>query len=94
MGLSSFLRGFPGDTSDKEPTCQCWRHKRPEFDPWVGKFPWREKCRPTPVFLPEESHGQRSLAGYGPGGLKELDTTEVTEQSVVFLKAGGNISVG
>ena len=55
---------------------------------------WRRKCRPTPVFLPEESHGQRSLAGYGPGGRKELDTTEVTEQSIVFLKAGGNISVG
>ena len=30
----------------------------------------------TPVFLPGESHGQRSLAGYGPQGPKELDTTE------------------
>ena len=67
---------------------------RPEFGPWVGKFPWRRKCRPTPVFVLEESHGQRSLAGSGPGGRTELDTTEVTEQSVVFLKAGGNVSVG
>ena len=32
--------------------------------------------QPTPVFLPGESHGQRSLAGYSPWGHKELDTTE------------------
>ena len=37
-------------------------------DPWVGKIPWRRKWQPTPVFLPGESHGQRSLAGYGPWG--------------------------
>ena len=40
--------------------------KRCRFDPWVRKIPWRRKWQPTPVFLPEESHGQRSLAGYGP----------------------------
>ena len=34
------------------------------FDPWVGKIPWRRARQPTPVFLPGESHGQRSLAGY------------------------------
>ncbi|XDA86191.1 hypothetical protein R6Z07F_015941 [Ovis aries] len=33
------------------------------FDPWVGKIPWRRKWPPTPVFLPGESHGQRSLVG-------------------------------
>ena len=37
---------------------------------------WRRKWQPTPVFLPEESHGQRSLVGYSPQGRKELDTTE------------------
>ena len=36
-----------------------------EFDPWVGKIPWRRERKPTPVFLPGEPHGQRSLAGYG-----------------------------
>ena len=46
------------------------------FDPWVGKIPWRRKWKPTPVFLPGESHGRRSLAGYSPQGRKELDTTE------------------
>ena len=36
----------------------------------------KEKWQPTPVFVPEESHGQRSLAGYSPQGHKEPDTTE------------------
>ena len=56
--------GFPGGTSGKEPTCQCRRHKRCGFDPWVRKIPWRRAQQPTPVFLPGESHGHRSLAGY------------------------------
>ena len=38
------------------------------FDPWVGKIPWKRERPPTPVFLPGESHGQRSLAGYSPWG--------------------------
>ena len=46
--------------------------------PWIGKFPWRRAWQPTPVFLPGESHGQRSLEGYSPWGDKELDMTEVT----------------
>ena len=46
------------------------------FDPWVGKIPWRRAWQPTPVFLPGESHGQRSLVGYSPQGRKESDTTE------------------
>ena len=43
--------GFPSGSSDKESTCQCWRHKRHGFDPWVGKIPWRRKWQPIPVFL-------------------------------------------
>ena len=46
--------------------------------PWVGKIPWRREWQPTPVFLPGESHGQRSLVGYSPWGCKESDTTEMT----------------
>jgi len=38
--------------------------RRPGFDPWVRKISWRRKWQPTPIFLPGESHGQRSLAGY------------------------------
>ena len=43
-------------------------------------MPWRRKWQPTPVFLPRELHGQRSLVGYSPGGHKELDTTEQLTQ--------------
>ena len=46
------------------------------FNPWVGKIPWRKKRQPTPVFLPGESHGQRSLVGYSPQCHKESDMTE------------------
>ena len=38
--------------------------------PGSGKIPWRKKWKPTPIFLPVKSHGQRSLASYGPGGHK------------------------
>ena len=48
------------------------------FNPWVGKIPWGRKWQPIPVFLPGESHGQRSLVGYSPKGYKESDLTEVT----------------
>ena len=65
--------GFPGGSDCKESACQC---RRPRFHPWVRTIPWRRKWQPTPVFLPEEFHGQRSLAGYSPQGHKESDTTE------------------
>ena len=60
------LWGFPGGTSDKEPACQRRRCKRHRFNPWVRKIPWSRARQPTPVFLPGESHGQTSLAGYSP----------------------------
>ena len=49
--------GFPSGPSGKEHTCQCRRHKRHRFDPWVWKIPWRRKWQPTPVFLPGKAHG-------------------------------------
>ena len=52
------------------------KYRRPGFDPWVGKIFWRRSWQPTPVFLPRESHGQRSLQGCSPWGRKESDTTE------------------
>ena len=66
VGVPWWLRG--------QSICLPWG--RPGFDLWVGKIPWRRKWQPTPVFLPGESHGQRSLAGYSPRGRKESDTTE------------------
>ena len=62
----------------KESAWQCRKHKRLRFDPWVRKFSWRRAWRPTPVFLPGESHGQRSLEGYSPWGHKESVMTKVT----------------
>ena len=53
-------------TIGKEPACQSRRHERCRFDPWVRELPWRRTWQPTPVCLPGESHGQRSLVGYSP----------------------------
>ena len=47
-------------------TIICLQCRRPRFDFWVRKIPWRRKWQATPVFLPGESCGQRSLAGYSP----------------------------
>ena len=54
----------------------CLQCGRPRFDPWVWKIPWRREQLSTPVFLPGECHGQRSLAGDSSWSCKELDTTE------------------
>ena len=58
--------GFPGGASGKEAACQCRRLKRPGFNSWIRKIPWRRAWQATPVFLPGESHGQKRLAGYSP----------------------------
>ena len=65
--------GFPGGSEAKESACNAGD---PGLIPGLGRFPWRRKWQPTPVFLPGESHGQRSLVGYSPRGRKELDRTE------------------
>ena len=68
----AMINRLPRWFSGKESTCQCRRRR---FSPWVGNIPWRRKWHPTPEFLPEKSHGQRSLGCYNPRGDKELDTT-------------------
>ena len=62
---------LPRQLSGKAAACQSVQET--QFDPWVGKIPWRGKWQPTPVFLPGRSHGHRSLAVCGI--TKELDTT-------------------
>ena len=66
------------DTTGKEQACQQRRCRRCGFNPWVGKIPWRRAWKPTPVCLPGESHGLRSLVGYSLCGCKELDMAEAT----------------
>ena len=120
-----------------ESACQCRRHTRYWFDPWVRKIPWRRKWQPTRVvfffflihillkgncftefccflsnlnsllekcksklrwnitlvFLPERSHGQRSLAGYSPWGCRELDLTSHTTYLHAFLNIRSNVAI-
>ena len=69
---------FPGGSSGKESACQCRRHKRLEFNPWVRKILWSRKWLPTPVFLLGKSHGLKKLLGYSLWHHKELAMTECT----------------
>ena len=68
LWIIKLYKSFPHGTSGKEHACRCRRYKRCGSNPWMGKIPWRRAWQPTPVFLPGESHGQRSLAGYSPWG--------------------------
>ena len=70
MGLPWWLKG-------KESACQCRTHG---FHPWMGKIPWRRKWQPTPVFLPEKSHRQRSLVGHSVWGCKRVRHDFMTKQ--------------
>ena len=70
---TTHLFGLPCGCGGKEPTCQC---RRCGFNPWLRNIPRRRKWQPTPVFLPEKSHGQKSLVGYSPQGHKESNMTE------------------
>ena len=62
------VKGFSGGSDDKRILLQ---YRRPGFDPWIGKIPWRRAWRPTPLFLPGEFHRQRR-----PWVHKESDMTE------------------
>ena len=63
--INRYRKGFPSDTSGKNLPASAG-DKRCGFDPWVGKIPWRTAQQSIPVFLPRESHGQKSLTGYSP----------------------------
>ena len=80
--FASCKKGFLSGAGGTELTCQCQRHRRLGFNPWAGEIPWIRAWQPTPVFLPGESHGQRSLAGDSLWGHKESDMTEVTADTL------------
>ena len=65
--------------SGKEFAGQCRSSRRPSFNPWIRKIPWRRKWQPIPVFLPGESHGQSILEGYSPWGLQRVRYDWATE---------------
>ena len=58
--------GFPGGAVVKNPLANAGDTRDAGSIPRSGRIPWRRKWQPTPVFLPEQSHGQRSLVGYSP----------------------------
>ena len=76
---------FPGGTCGKEPTCQYRRHKRHEFDPWVGKIPWRRAWQPTPVFLPRESLWTEEPGGLQFMGLQRIGHDRAVDAHTVYL---------
>ena len=88
--------GFPSGTSGKEPTCQCRRHKRPGFDPWVRKMPWRKLWQHTSVFLPGEFHGWgawwSTVHGVQRVGFNWNDLVCMTLQSIYLSDSDGKES--
>ena len=80
MCISIALKPIPGGSDGKESACNAGD---PGLVPELGRSPWRMKRQPTPVFLPEKSHGPRSLAGYSLWVCKELN---MTEQLTLSLK--------
>ena len=76
------LWGFPGGSDGQESACQC---RRPGFEPWIRKIPWRRKWQSTLVFLPGEFHGQ-SLVGYSPRGhrIEHNWMTDTFNQEIIF----------
>ena len=74
-GSDRLTQGFPGGSDDKESACTVGDSG---LISGLGKIPWGREWQPMLVFLPGQSHGQRSLAGYSPWGCKESDTTEMT----------------
>ena len=73
--------GVPGGSDGGESACNA---EDLGLIPGVRRIPQRMAWQPTTLFLPEEFHGQRSLAGYSPWGHKESDTTEATKHSTAY----------
>ena len=71
---------FPHGLDSKESACN---EGDPGSVPGLRRSPWRREWQPTPVFLPGEFHGQRSLVGYSPWSHKRSDTTERLTLSLV-----------
>ena len=65
------------------------RESRRRWKKWISPrclIPWRRKWQPTPVFLPGEFQGQRSLVGYSPWGRKDSDMTEQLRAALIPRK--------
>ena len=65
--------------------------KRLRFNPWVWRISWRRKWQPTPVFLPGKPHGQKSLAGYSPGGHRRVGHDWMTDHASTDKHTEGHL---
>ena len=74
-----FRASLVAQTVKNLPAC-----RRPGFDPWIQKIPCRREWLPTPVFLPGEFHGQRSLAGYIVHGMAQSRMQQATNTFTFF----------
>ena len=86
--LQAEFFGFPCGSDSKESACNAGSLA---LIPGSRKIPWRRECLPTPVFLPGEFHGQRSLEGSGPWGRKESDTTEQVTLSLSLRRVTSQV---
>ena len=68
---------FPKWLSGKQSVCQCRRHTRCGFDPWVGKIPWKRKWQPPLVILPGKSMDR----GAWQGTVRAVAELEMTEHA-------------
>ena len=76
--MSTVAYGLPCSSNGKESA------REPGFDPWVEKILWRREWQSTPVFLPIESHGPRSLVDYKPWDHKKLDMTDYYYYYIIY----------
>ena len=79
------LVGFPCNSVEENPPANVGNTGDVGSIPGLGRFPWRRKWESTPVFLPGESHEQRSLAGYSLWYHKESDMTEYTQTVILVI---------
>ena len=84
--------GLPRWHRGKEYTCRCRRCKRCGLEPWAGTSPWSRKWQPTPVFLPGNFHGKRSLASYSPSVFKNWTQLSLASYSPSVFKSWTQLS--
>ena len=87
------VRGFPGGSVVKNLPANAGATEDAGSTLELGRFPWRKKWQPTPVFLPGKFHGQRSLVGYIDRGFAELDTTDGLSTDAWALDTAGRVFV-
>ena len=82
------IQGVPGGSAVKNLPASTGYVDRHRFDPWVGKIRWRRKWQPTPVFLPGNFHGPKSLEGYSSRGCRVRRKNQTTTREFTSWGSG------